>query len=49
VDRIERSRTTLVQKVFNRLSGTIAALRGGEAVTDDDFWNEESVAAATTR
>jgi hypothetical protein len=47
VDRIERSRTTLVQKVLRRLSGTMAALRSGEVVTDDDFWNEESVAATT--
>ena len=47
VDRIERSRTTLVQKVLRRFSGTMAALRGGEVVTDDDFWNEESVAATT--
>ena len=47
VDRIERSRTTLAQKVLRRLSGTMAALRGGEVVTDDDFWNEESVVATT--
>jgi hypothetical protein len=47
MDRIERSRTTLVQKVLRRLSGTMAALRGGEVVTDDDFWNEESVAVTT--
>ena len=47
VDRIEHSRTTLVQKVLRRLSGTMTALRGGEVVTDDDFWNEESVAATT--
>jgi hypothetical protein len=47
VDRIECSRTTLAQKVLRRLSGTMAALRGGEVVTDDDFWNEESVAATT--
>jgi hypothetical protein len=47
VDRIERSRTTLAQKVLRRLSGTMAALRGGEVVTDDDFWNEESVSVTT--
>jgi hypothetical protein len=47
VDRIECSRTSLAQKVLRRLSGTMAALRGGEVVTDDDFWNEESVAATT--
>lgn len=47
VDRVECSRTTLVQKVLRRLSGTMAALHGGEVATDDDFWNEESVAATT--
>ena len=47
VDRIERSRTTLVQKVLRRLSGTMTALRGGEVVTDDNFWNEESVSVTT--
>ena len=47
VDRIERSRTTLVQKVLRRLSGTMAALHGDEVVTDDDFWNEESVYVTT--
>jgi hypothetical protein len=48
VDKIERSRTTLAQKVFRRLSGTVAALQRGAVVgDDDDFWNEESVSSAT--
>jgi hypothetical protein len=46
VDQIERSRTTLAQKVLRRLSGTLAALQSGAVVAnneDADFWNEESV------
>ena len=48
IDAIERSRTTLAQKVFRRLSGTMAALRSGEVVNNDKgFWDEESVGSST--
>jgi acyl-CoA thioesterase FadM len=50
VDRIECSRTTLTQKVWMRLSGTMAALQSCEAVVvdEDDFWNEQSVGSSKT-
>ena len=47
ITNIERSRTTLAQKAFQRLWGTFAALRSNEVVHDDDFWNEESVDSTT--
>jgi hypothetical protein len=47
IEKIERSRTTLAQKVFRRLSSTMVAFQSGAVVDDDDFWNEESVSSAT--
>jgi len=45
-DKIERSRTTLAQKMIRRLSGTLAALRSVENVREDNFWQEESVGSS---
>lgn len=47
IDRIERSRTTLAQRVCRRLHATMAALRMGAVEDCDDFWNESSVGSST--
>ncbi len=46
-EKIERSRTTLTQKVIRRLSGTLAALTSSQGARDDEFWQEESVGASS--
>jgi hypothetical protein len=47
INMIERSRTTLAQKVFRQLFTTVAALQMGSVPDHDEFWNEESVGSNT--
>lgn len=47
IDRIERSRTTLAQRVCRGLHATMAALRMGAVEDCDDFWNESAVGSST--
>lgn len=46
MDKIERSRTTLAQRMLRGFHATMAALRRGAVEDCDDFWNESSVGSS---
>lgn len=47
IDKIERSRTTLVQRALCLLGATMVALRMRPVVEYDEFWQEGSVGSTT--